>query len=65
MIPVRTAPTSTPRMGLVNSRNMLVNHSSSFRPLTAPDMVSMPNIRTAKPSRIIPISFFLLSLRNL
>ena len=32
---------------------------------TAPLMVSMPNIRVAKPSRMVPVSFFLASLQNM
>jgi len=31
---------------------------------TAPDMVSMPNIRVAKPSRMAPMSFFLLLFKK-
>ena len=65
MMPVSTAPTSTPRMGLRNIRNSWVNSGTSFRPDTAPLMVSMPNIRVAKPSRMVPVSFFLASLQNM
>ena len=33
--------------------------------LTAPDMVSMPNIRVANPRKIMPVSFFLPSFMNM
>ena len=46
-------------MGLVNISSRFWNSGTSFRPATAPLMVSMPNISTAKPSRIMPTSFFL------
>ena len=65
IIPVSTAPTSTPRTGLRNIRNSWVNSGTSFSPATAPLMVSMPNIRVAKPSRMVPVSFFLASLQNM
>ena len=64
MMAVRAAPASTPRMGLENISRMLVNSGTSFRPVTAPDMVSMPNMRVAKPSRMAPMSRLRLSLRN-
>ena len=65
IIPVSTAPTSTPSTGLRNIRNSWVNSGTSFSPATAPLMVSMPNIRVAKPSRMVPVSFFLASLQNM
>ena len=37
---------------------MPVNPSLSFNPETAPLIVSIPNIRMAKPSMIFPMSFF-------
>ena len=61
---VRTAPASTPKMGLENISRMLVKAGTSARPATAPDMVSMPNIRVAKPSRMAPMSFFLLLFKK-
>ena len=33
--------------------------------MTAPDIVSIPNIKVAKPKRIIPVSFFFSPLRNM
>ena len=62
---VSTAPASTPRMGLVNSRNSCWKAGTSFSPDTASDMVSMPNISVAKPRKIMPVSFFRLSFRNI
>ena len=59
MMPVSTAPASTPSTGLENIIRMLRNWGTSLRPDTAPDMVSMPNISVAKPSRIMPVSFCL------
>ena len=59
MIAVSTAPATTPRMGLVNTSSSSRKLSMSFRPATAPLMVSMPNISVAKPRRISPVSFFL------
>ena len=56
---VSTAPATTPRIGLVNTSSSSRNPSMSFRPATAPLMVSMPNISVAKPKRIRPVSFFL------
>ena len=64
-MPVSTAPTSTPRMGFLNMMNSSAKPGTSFRPATAPLMVSMPNISVAKPSRIMPVSFFLVSLQNI
>ena len=37
----------------------------SARPETAPDIVSMPNISVANPSKMAPVSFFLVSFRNI
>ena len=65
MIPVSTAPTRTPRMGFVNIRNICWNSGTFFRLLTAPDMVSMPNISVANPRKIMPVSFFLPSFMNM
>ena len=65
MIPVSTAPTRTPRTGFVNIRNICRNSGTFFRLLTAPDMVSMPNINVANPRRIMPVSFFLPSFMNM
>ena len=65
MMPVSTAPTSTPSIGLVNSRNSSAKPGTSFSPDTAALMASMPNISVAKPSRITPVSFFLSDLQNI
>ena len=54
---VSSAPTSTPSTGLVNSVNSPVNAGTSASGLTAFDMVSMPNIRMAKPSSAAPVFF--------
>ena len=64
MIAVRTAPASTPKRGLVNTRNSWRNWGTSCRPATAPDMAFMPYIRVANPNRIIPESLFLSCLQN-
>ena len=58
MMPVTSAPTSTPRMGLEKRTNRLVNHSSPCSGSTALDMVVMPVISTAKPMRMVPTPFF-------
>ena len=69
MMAVRTAPASTPRMGLEKISSIWPKAGTSLSPATASDMASIPNISTAKPSRIIPVSLFLelplLSLRNI
>ena len=59
MMAVRIAPAATPRTGLRNMSRMLRNSGTSCSPATALLMVCMPNIRTAKPRRIVPVSFFL------
>ena len=56
MTAVNTAPASRPSMGLENSKSILVNSGTFASGLTAADMVSMPNIRTAKPSSTSPVS---------
>ena len=38
---------------------------TSASPDTADDIVSIPNIKVAKPRRIVPVSFFLLDLPNI
>ena len=65
MIAVRIAPARTPRIGFVNNKSMFVNAGTSLSPETAVDIVSIPNIRVAKPRRIIPVSFFLKLLQNI
>ena len=65
MMPVSTAPASTPSSGLENSVRMPVKAGTSRSPATAPLMVSMPVISTAKPRRIVPVSFFFSFLQNM
>ena len=61
MIAVRIAPARTPRMVFWNNKKRCRKAGTSARPATAPLMVSMPYISVAKPSRIVPVSFRLLS----
>ena len=65
MTAVRIAPANTPSTGFLNTRNICWNAGTSRRPDTAPDMVSIPNIRVAKPSRIMPVSFLFAFLQNI
>ena len=65
IMPVRTAPTKTPKNGFLNITNICWNSGTSERPLTEPDIASIPNIRVAKPRRTIPLSFFSLFLENI
>ena len=54
MIPVNTAPTTTPRKGLVKAVRMEANSGMSARGLTAFFIRSMPVISTAKPTMMDP-----------
>ena len=65
MMPVSTAPTSTPRIGFLKARKRFVNAGTCERPETAPLIVSMPNMSVAKPRRMVPVSFFFASLQNI
>ena len=65
MMPVRIAPARTPRIGFWKRTNNCWKDGTSRRPLTAPVMVSMPNISVAKPSRIMPVSFLRLLFVNM
>ena len=65
MMPVSTAPASTPSTGFLKAMKSCAKAGTSFRPATAPLMVSIPNISVAKPSRIMPVSFFLPFLQNI
>ncbi len=56
---VSTAPAIIPRTGLEKAVNIPVKPALLERPDTESDMVSIPNIRIAKPRRIFPKSFFL------
>ena len=60
-----TAPASSPRRGLRNRRNRFWKAGTFPRPATAPDIVSMPNIRVAKPSRMVPVSCRLVFLPDI
>ena len=62
---VSTAPTIIPRTGFLNRINICRNAGTSASPDTAEDMASMPNIRVAKPKRMVPVSFFLLVFPNI
>ncbi len=64
IIAVSTAPASTPSTGFLKATNSRVNSGTSFNGATASDMVCMPNIRIAKPKRMPPTFFFLLSFTN-
>ena len=62
---VSAAPASTPRTGFWNMRNICRKAGTCPSPATAADMLSMPYISVAKPSRIRPVSFFLSFLQNI
>ena len=49
---------STPSRGLENCTSRLSNSGISARGLTAPDIISMPYISTAKPTSTVPTVFF-------
>ena len=51
---VSTAPAMTPSTGLLKLRKRFINQGSSARGDMALDIVFMPAIRMAKPSRILP-----------
>ncbi len=65
MTAVTSAPTSSPRTGLVNMVNIPVNHGTSLSGFIAEDIVSIPVIRMAKPTRIAPRSRFLPFFMNM
>ncbi len=65
MIAVKTTPTSTPSSGLENFVSRAMNVSLSRRGLTASLMAVMPNISTAKPSRMVPTRLWVWFLLNL
>lgn len=56
MMAVSAVPANTPRIGLENITRILVNSGMSASGCTAPDIISMPNIRIAKPSAIQAVS---------
>ena len=55
---VSTAPATTPRIGLENMVISRVNWGTFASGATESDIISMPNISTAKPSRMPAMSFF-------
>ena len=55
MMHVSTRPANMPNSGLENISSTFWKAGASRRPATAADMVSMPNISVAKPSRIKPV----------
>ena len=57
MIAVRIVPARIPATGLENLRRRPVNSGTSARGFTAPLIDSIPNISTANPRRMVPISF--------
>ena len=57
MIAVSIVPARIPATGLENFRRRPVNSGTSARGFTAPLILSIPNISTAKPSIIVPMSF--------
>ena len=57
IIAVRIVPARIPATGLENFRSSPVNSGTSARGFTAPLILSIPNISTAKPSMIVPMSF--------
>ena len=65
MMPVSTAPASTPSRGLVKATKSSRKAGTSPRPETEPDIVSMPNMSVAKPSSTMPVSFLRLSRLNI
>ena len=62
---VTAAPTTTPSIGFSKSRKRFLNSGTFANPSTAFDMVSIPNISVAKPSKIVPVSLLLLDFKNI
>ena len=58
MIAVKSAPVKTPRIGLLNIVKIFLNSGISANGFTASLIVSIPNIKIAKPNKMLPISFF-------
>ena len=58
-MPVNTVPISTPSRGFLNAVSILVNSGIFASGATESLISSMPNIRTEKPTMIVPISRFL------
>ena len=64
MIAVKTMPTRMPSTGFENRVSRAMKLSLSRRGETASLMAVMPNIKTAKPRRIVPTRFFVWLLLN-
>ncbi len=60
MIPVTTAPANTPSKGLVNKTRKFAKLWLSASGFMASPIISIPNIKTAKPTITVPISLLLL-----
>ena len=65
MIAVSIAPAISPSIGLENIVKKLVNCGLSLSGSTAPLIISIPNIRTAKLIRMFPVSLLLSFLANI
>ena len=61
---VSTAPAITPRKGLEKVVISWVNWGTFASGATESDIISMPNISTAKPSRMVAMSFFFCFLED-
>ena len=59
MMPVKAAPTTTPRTGFRKAVSRLANSGISARGLTESLIRVMPYMSTAKPTQMLPMSFFL------
>ena len=59
MIAVRIVPERIPITGFENIISIRAKDGESLSPSIEPDMVSIPNISTAKPIIIVPMFFFL------
>ena len=55
MTPVNSVPTNTPTMGFWNLTSSISNSGRSARGLTAPAIISIPYMRTAKPTNTVPM----------
>ena len=62
---VKAAPTRMPRKGLEKVVSRRINSALCLRGETAPLMVCIPNISTAKPRRISPICQLICFLENM
>ena len=62
---VSIAPASTPSTGFEKVTKSCLKAGTCDSPDTAEVMVSIPNIRVAKPRRMVPVSFFLSLFENI